>query len=196
VDSGIQNLLFTDCRSADDVRACIGYVRAETPEAGGNHGAGMRRNVGYILEGGSKTWTEAMDDVVIAIMIEKKGAMENLDEILAVSGVDMVQFGPSDYSISMGMAGLGGHPDIQADQRLMVEKALTAGVHPRIEIGSFTQAQKWIDMGVQHFCIGWDIRTIFAWCKEQGAAMRELLAGDSVSGDTAAAESGDPYKTK
>lgn len=196
VDSGIQNVLFTDCRTADDVRACIGYIRAETPGSGGNHGAGMRRSVGYILEGGSKAWTEAMDEVVIAIMIEKKDAMENLDEILAIEGVDMVQFGPSDYSISMGMAGQGGHPDIQADQRLMVEKALAAGVHPRIEIGSFTQAQKWLDMGVQHFCIGWDIRTIYAWCKEQGAAMRELLAGDSVPGKISSTAPSDPYKSK
>jgi 2-keto-3-deoxy-L-rhamnonate aldolase RhmA len=196
VDSGIQNLLFTDCRTADDVRACIGYVRAETPSSGGNHGAGMRRNVGYILEGGSKTWTEAMDEVVIAIMIEKKAAMDNLDEILAVKGVDMVQFGPSDYSISKGMAGQGGHPDIQADQCLMVEKALAAGVHPRIEIGSFEQAQKWLDMGVRHFCIGWDIRTIFSWCKTQGAAMRELLAGGSVERDHAKGDAGDPYKAR
>ena len=35
-----------------------------------------------------------MDEAVIAIMIEKKGAIDNLEEILAVKGVDMVQFGP------------------------------------------------------------------------------------------------------
>jgi 4-hydroxy-2-oxoheptanedioate aldolase len=46
IDSGIQNVLFTDCRSADEVRECIGLVRAETPEAGGTHGAAMRRSVG------------------------------------------------------------------------------------------------------------------------------------------------------
>ncbi|MDF1515443.1 MAG: aldolase/citrate lyase family protein [Anaerolineae bacterium] len=197
VDSGIQNVLFTDCRTADDVRACIATIRAETPESGGNHGAGMRRAVGWVLQGGSQAWVEAMQAVVIAIMIEKKAAMENLDAILAVEGVDMVQFGPSDYSISMGMAGQGGHPDIQADQVRMVEKALAAGVHPRIEIGSYAQAQKWLDMGVRHFCIGWDIRTIFTWCKEQGAAMRELLAGGSGSETAGAAVGdGDPYKVK
>lgn len=196
VDSGIQNVLFTDCRTADEVRACVSYIRAETPEAGGNHGAGMRRATGYVLESGSKIWTEFMNQVVIAIMIEKKAAMENLDAILAVEGVDMVQFGPSDYSISMGMAGQGGHPDIQADQVRMVEKALAAGVYPRVEIGSFEQAQKWLDLGVRHFCIGWDIRTIFTWCKTQGAAMRELLAGGAVEAEAEAASAGDPYKNK
>lgn len=194
IDSGIQNVLFTDCRTAEDVCACIATIRAETPEAGGNHGAGMRRNVGYILEGGSKAWAEAMNEVVIAIMIEKKTAMDNLDAILAVEGVDMLQFGPSDYSVSMGMPGQGRHPDIQADHRLMIEKSLAAGVHPRIEIGSFEQAQPWLDLGVRHFCIGWDIRTLFTWCKTQGAAMRELLAGGSAAGEAGKGDAGDPYK--
>ena len=69
IDAGIQNVLFTDCRSAEDVQECIHLVRAETPEAGGTHGGHMRRSVGYVLEGGSEAWVKAMDDVVIAIMI-------------------------------------------------------------------------------------------------------------------------------
>ena len=176
IDSGIQNVLFTDCRSADEVRECVRLVRSETPEAGGIHGCGMRRNVGYVLEGGSKAWTDAMNEVVIAIMIEKKGAIENLEEILSVEGLDMVQFGPSDYSISIGLPGQGGHEQVQKAHRLMIEKALGMGVHPRVEIGSFEQAKPYLEMGVRHFCIGWDISTIFAWCKQQGAGMRELLA--------------------
>ena len=102
IDSGIQNVLFTDIRSAKEARECVAFVRSETPEAKGVHGAGMRRAVGY-LYGGNAEWCQAMNDVVIALMIEKKGAMEELEAILAVPGVDMVQFGPTDYSISVGV---------------------------------------------------------------------------------------------
>jgi len=175
IDSGIQNVLFTDVRSADDARECVRLVRSETPEAGGIHGCGMRRNVGYVLEGGSKAWTEALNDTVIALMIEKKGAMDELEEILSVEGVDMVQFGPSDYSISIGVPGQGGHEDVRGAHQRMIEMALKMGVHPRIELGSFEQAKYYLDMGVRHFCIGWDIRTIFSWCKQQGAAIREFM---------------------
>ena len=175
IDAGIQNLLYTDCRTADEVRECVAYVRPETPEAGGNHGAAMRRSVGYVLEAGSPAWAEAMNQTVIAIMIEKKPAMENLDEILAVEGVDMLQFGPTDYSVSLGRPGHGRSEDVQATHRGMVKRALAAGVHPRIEIGSFEQAKPWLDMGVRHFCIGWDLATIFGWCRREGTAMRELL---------------------
>jgi len=176
LDSGIQNLLFTDVRSAAEVRECVRIVRAETPQAGGTHGAGMRRAVGYVLGGGSQEWCDAMNDVVIAVMIEKKGAMEDLEAILAVEGVDMLQFGPTDYSISVGVPGQGRGEPVQAIQKKMVEMALKAGKHPRIEIGSYEQAKPWLDMGVRHFCIGWDVGILFGWCKQQGPAMRELLA--------------------
>ncbi|MFC2025451.1 HpcH/HpaI aldolase/citrate lyase family protein [Chloroflexota bacterium] len=183
IDSGIQNVLFTDCRSAEDVRECIRFVRSETPEAGGIHGYGMRRSTGYGSTGyggGSalEEWTKAMDEVVIAIMVEKKGAIENLGEILSVEGVDMVQFGPSDYSISIGKPGQTQSPEVQRAHRDMIELALKKGVAPRVEIASFEQAKPFVEMGVRHFCIGWDTRVMSQWCQQQAEGMRELLASE------------------
>lgn len=177
--SGIQNILFTDCRNAEEVRECIRYVRAETPEAGGIHGGNMRRNVGYVLEGGSAAWAKGMDDVVIAFMIEKKSTMKDLEEILSIKGVDMVQFGPSDYSISDGRPGQSRSPETQQVQKEMIAMALKKGVAPRVEISNSEQAKPFIALGVKHFCIGWDIRTVYAWCQEQAPKMRELLKVDS-----------------
>ncbi len=176
IDAGIQNVLFADCRSAEAVRECIRLVRPETPESGGTHGCNMRRNVGYVLEVGSEAWIKAMNDVVIAIMIEKKGAMENLEEILSVKGVDMVQFGPGDYSITIGKPGQRQDPEIQKAERDMIELALKKGVNPRVEIASFEQAKPYLDMGVRHFCIGMDLKVIYEWCQQQAAGMRQLLA--------------------
>ncbi len=176
IDAGIQNVLFTDCRSAEEVRECVRLVRPETPEAGGIHGASMRRNVGYVLESGSEAWVRAMNDIVIAIMIEKKSAMENLKEILSVEGIDMVQFGPADYSISIGKPGHREDPEVEKAHRRMIELALKNGVAPRVETASFEQAKPYIEMGVRHFCIGWDIRIIYVWCRQQAEGMRELLA--------------------
>ena len=180
IDSGIQNVLFTDIRTAEDARECVSIVRSEHPDAGGIHGACMRRNVGYVLESGRPTWVQAMNDVVVALMIEKKPAMENLDEILAVEGIDMVQFGPNDYSVSVGKPGGGRDPEVQDAQKRMVEIALKAGVQPRIELGSLEQAQPWMDLGVKHFCVGWDLGTIFGYCKRQGQLMEELGLAASV----------------
>jgi 2-keto-3-deoxy-L-rhamnonate aldolase RhmA len=175
IDSGIQNVLFTDCRSADDVRECISYVRAETPESGGVHGYGMRRSTGYGYGSQVADWKQAMDEVVIAIMIEKKGAIDNLEEILSVRGVDMVQFGPVDYSISIGKPGQTQIAEVQEAHRYMIETALKKGVAPRVEIGGFEQTKPYVGMGVRHFCIGWDTNIIAQWCRQQAAGMAALL---------------------
>ena len=152
----------------------IGYLRLGG-EAGGIHGYGMRRYIGYTLESGQEAWTKAMDNVVIAIMIEKKGAVENLEEILSIKGVDMVQFGPADYSISIGKPGQRQAPEVLKAEKDTIEKALKMGVAPRVEVASFEQTKAYIEMGVRHFCIGWDIRIIHSWCKEQAEGMRKLL---------------------
>ncbi len=175
IDAGFQSVLFADCRSAEDVRQCVRYIRSETPETGGVHGYGGRRNTGYGGYGTMEEWTKAMDDVVIAIMIEKKGAVENLEEILSVKGVDMVQFGPADYSISIGIPGKMGSDEVQRAHRQMIELALKKGVTPRVEIGSYEQAKPFIEMGVRHFCIGWDTMTLAMWCRQQGKGMRDVL---------------------
>ena len=54
---------------------------------------GMRRDVGTVREGGSPAYVEALNEVVIAIMVEKRECVEDLDAILSVPGIDMVQFG-------------------------------------------------------------------------------------------------------
>ncbi len=50
--------------------------------------------------------------------------MQNLEEILEVKGVDMVQFGPVDYSISIGKPGQGRSPEVQNAHEKMIELAL------------------------------------------------------------------------
>ena len=173
LDAGIQNILFSDCRDAKDVKECIRLVRPETPEAGGIHGSASRR-----INIGSNTveWVDAMNNAVLAFMIEKKSAMDNLEEILSVKGVDMVQFGPNDYSVSLGKPGQGRLPEVKNAQQEMIRMALQKGVAPRMEMSSFEEAKPFVEMGVRHFCIGHDYMTITQWCKQQGEGMRKLLS--------------------
>jgi 2-keto-3-deoxy-L-rhamnonate aldolase RhmA len=186
IGSGIQNVLFADPRTAADVEACVKAVRAETPGAGGLHGVGMRRDVGYVLECGSPAFVQALDDAVVAVMIEKKTAVENLDALLSVKGVDMVQFGPADYAMSIGLAGQWGHPKVKEAERFVIETALRKGIAPRAEIGQPDDAKRYLDMGVKHFCIGWDMSILFNWFKENGQALRQLLGRTDAPGAVSA----------
>ncbi|MBK8021907.1 MAG: 2,4-dihydroxyhept-2-ene-1,7-dioic acid aldolase [Chloroflexi bacterium] len=175
ISSGIQNVLFSDIRSAAEVVDCVRAVRAETPQTGGLHGARHGRDVGVFLEAGSPAFVQSLEDAVIAIMIEKKEAVENLEEILAVEGVDMVQFGPADYSMSIGKAGNKKAPEVVEAQHYMIKTALKHGVAPRVEIGDPREAEDYLDLGVRHFSLGTDVTTIYNWCKENGSRLRDVL---------------------
>ena len=147
IGSGIQNVLFADPRTPDDVRECVRSVRAETPEAGGIHGVGMRRDVGYVMDVGSPAFVQALEDAVVAVMIEKASAVENLEAMLSVKGVDMVQFGPADYSMSIGLPGQWNHPRVIEAERHVIKTALRLGIAPRAEISHPSEAKAYLDHG-------------------------------------------------
>lgn len=173
--SGIQNLLFADIRGVEDARSAVSASRPETPGSGGTAGAGWKRDVGYGVGASHGAGVAQRQQGVVALMIEKPGAVENLEEILEIDGVDMVQFGPGDYSVTQGMAGNTGHPDIQKTAKYVNETAIKMGVRARAEILNFEQAKPYLDIGVIDFCIGWDVRAVHDYCKEQGEALASLL---------------------
>jgi len=177
IGSGIQNVLFADPRTVEDVEQCVRAVRAESPDTGGLHGVGMRRDARFVLDVGSPAWVQALDDSVVAIMIEKAPAVENLESLLSVKGVDMVQFGPADYSMSIGLVGQFGHPKVQEAERYVIETALKMNVAPRAELNDLDadRIQKYLDMGVKHFCIGTDTKTLYNWFKNVGGQLGELI---------------------
>ena len=94
-------------------------------------------------------------------MIEKKGAVEQLEEILSLPGLDMIQWGGADYSMSVGKAGQRGSPEIRATEKYVFETAIKMGVPPRAEINTPDEARYYLDLGVRHFCIGTDLAILF-----------------------------------
>jgi 4-hydroxy-2-oxoheptanedioate aldolase len=174
IGSGFQSVLFVDVRSVEEARRCVAVVRPETPEDGGRHGVATRRMT-YMGYGGSQEYVQALRDIVLVIMIEKREAVEHLDEILSVPGIDMVQWGPSDYSMSTGHAGERGHPAVREAEKRVFETCLARGIPPRAEIGSPDDAKRFLDMGVRHFCLGTDITILYQALRRHGEGMRELL---------------------
>ena len=150
----------------------------------------MRRDVRFVIDGGSPAFVKALDDAVIALMIEKASAVENLESMLSVKGGDMGQFGPADYSMSLGIPGQWSDPKVKEAERYVIETALKMGVAPRAEISHPEQAEFYRDLGVKHFCIGTDVVILFEGFKKNGQAMRDLLGLRGVATEGA----GDSYK--
>lgn len=174
IGSGFGSVLFSDCRTVDEVAQCVAIATPDTPSDGGTYGVATRRN-SYMGYGGSPEYAQSVRDVVVAIMIEKGSLVETLDAALAVSGVDMIQWGPADYSMSTGSTR--GSDEVKAVEKRVIAAALQAGVQPRAEINSADDAKYYLDLGVKHFCIGTDVAILFSWWKQNGDELRKAVEG-------------------
>ncbi|MHA1860348.1 MAG: aldolase/citrate lyase family protein, partial [Candidatus Asgardarchaeia archaeon] len=97
-------------------------------------------------------------------------------EILSVDGIDMVQFGPADYSLSIGHPGELNHPKVREAELKTIKTALKMDVSPRAEIRTPKDAEKYVKLGVRNFSLNTDVRVLFSWFKENGDEMRRILS--------------------
>lgn len=176
VAGGFQGVLFANVRTVEDVQRCVRLVTPETPEDEGEFGAVMGRFT-YMDYGGGPDYVQALREVVRCVMIEKRPAVEALEDILAVPGVDMVQFGPADYAMSTGEYADRRAPAIQAVEREVILLCQRAGVAVRVEMRTPDQARAYLDLGVRHFNLGVDLTILYAWLKQNGAELRKALEG-------------------
>ncbi len=95
-----------------------------------------------------------------------------------MDGIDMIQWGPADYSMSIGCPGAyqqRNDTQIKAVERRVIETALKMGVSPRAEINSVDQVKYYLDLGVRHFSLSTDIVILFSWLKENGDKLRKAI---------------------
>lgn len=171
---GFQGVMLTDHKTADEVRETIHVLKPDTPEYGGRFGFPNARWIGYQPHLPQMDYAKMVADTVLLFMIEKREAIENIEEICQVPGVDMVQFGPSDYSMSCGKNAASYKEEYKAAERKMIETALKYGVRPRCEIHTAEQAKYYMDLGVKDFCIGDELKILREYWTEKGSAMRDL----------------------
>lgn len=181
LQSGIQNFLFADIRNIKDAEEAVKSVRLEPK---GLMGIGNFRVGGYVFATSSVAdYRKAAEDAVIAFMIEKKSVVENLEEILSIEGVDMVQFGPWDYGLSIGLTGEPGtpwgltDPKVKEAELKTIKTAIKMDKRPRVEMRSINLdlVKEYLKLGVKDFNIGVDLATLYNFFKKEGEEIRKIL---------------------
>ena len=165
IGAGFQNVMFADFRTTEEVQGALKAVR---PEPEGMNGCWMHRIEGYSIENGSKRFVEYAKDVVIAVMIEKKPLYDKLEDVLNMTDVDMIQFGPCDYAMSIGLAGEFSNPKVCEAEEHTIKLSLKynkiasrAGLQLHVGTGWIREdPQAVLDLGVVDYCIGFDVSDI------------------------------------
>ena len=146
LDVGAGALLVPQIDTADQARAVISAGKfAPVGSRGTNR---FVRSACYGAKPGSEYFAQANETVVI-IQAEGKKAVENLDEILDVPGLDVLFIGPYDLSSSLGHVGEVNHPEVIACIQGIIEKANAKGVKLGCFADTVEGAKKWRDMGIK-----------------------------------------------
>lgn len=181
IASGFQAVLFTDHRNAAEVRETLKMIRPECPGHGdGIMGFANRRWIGHPGVKPQLEWADSTCDVVLALMIEKKEAIENIEEICAVPEVDMVQFGPYDYALSCGYNAKDNQDKVKDAEKRMIETALKHGVRPRCEIRQPEQAEYYMKLGVKDIALGSELAILLEYWQGKGETLRKMMGDNGL----------------
>ena len=180
VCAGFQAIMFADHESCDQVRESVKMMKPKTPQDGGIFGYPNRRYIGCQSHIGQMAHAQRLRDIVLSFRIEKHETVENIDELCSIPGVDMIQFGPSDYCMSLGYNRNDYVNEFKEAERKCIKAALAHGVQPRCEIGTADDAKYYIDLGVRHFSIGDQFKVIKAFWDKEGEKMAQVLADEKI----------------
>ena len=131
-----------------------------------------------LLYGGADYPQHANDTIVTFAMIETAQALDNLDAILSVEGLDAVYVGPSDLSLSLGCTPTLDDVDPKAAQAIdhILERAKAHGVVAGIHNAGTDAALRRQAKGFQFVTVSSDARLIAAGAQQVMATMRAATA--------------------
>lgn len=124
LDSGCAGII---CPQVEDARTARRLVGLSTYPPLGSRSVGIGRAHGYGLRFADHL-AAANDSTSLVVQIESAEGVRNIDEILAVPGIDGVFIGPYDLSASMGVPGQVGSARVQQAVRAVVTGCRDAGV--------------------------------------------------------------------
>ncbi len=123
LDIGVRNLLVPMVQSADEARAAVAAMRY--PPLGIRGVAGSTRATGYGRA--SDYFARIHDEQCLIVQVETRLAVDRIEEIAAVDGVDGIFIGPGDLSADMGLLGQPAHPDVRVAVLDAIRRVRKAG---------------------------------------------------------------------
>lgn len=125
----------------------------------------------------------ANDNVMICVQIESRRAVENVEEIAAVDGIDMLFIGPNDLASSMGYVAFdhATTPEVQEASARVLKAGLAAGKYVgHFALDAEAAAAKY-RQGYHFVNCGADIVALTTWMSSEMGKLKAILATDGGS---------------
>jgi len=151
LDLGVHAVLIPMVQSADEAKAAVEATRYP-PHGIRGVASGTRANrFGRVKD----YFAKATSEMCVLVQVETKPALERIEEIAAVDGVDGVFIGPSDLAAALGHIGNAAHPDVQA--AIQAAPKRLGGKPAGILTPVVADAKRYIDWGYKFVAVGIDL---------------------------------------
>jgi 2-keto-3-deoxy-L-rhamnonate aldolase RhmA len=147
LDAGAQGIMLPRVTCTDQVRQLLEIMKYPPV---GKRGTAMSRGQSDFRAGPLvANLSHANANSFAMIQIETAESLENLDEIVAIDGVDALFVGPTDLSIALGVIGQPEAPELIDAVERVLDRAKAHGVATAIQANDLAYARRWVERGME-----------------------------------------------
>jgi 4-hydroxy-2-oxoheptanedioate aldolase len=167
LEIGAAGFIVPAINTAEEVQEII--RAAKFPPKGDRGFSGLCSSAKYGLVPADEWVKWSNEETMVGVMIETKKAVENIEEIMSVEGLDFVLFGPADYSVAIGLGKPAKNDPLVQEA---IKKTIAAGNkhHVSVMLGIAppwnVEAKKYTEMGIKLIEVGHDYSILSRAWKE------------------------------
>lgn len=152
LDVGARTLLLPYVQNPDEARRAVAATRYPPQGVRGVSGCTRANRYGRIKD----YFKRVHDELCVLVQVETMSAMQHIEAIAAIDGVDGIFIGPNDLAADMGHLGNWQHPEVWKVMEEAAKRIRKAGKAPGILVGE-ADGQRCLDMGYLFVAVGSDL---------------------------------------
>ena len=139
----------------DSGAAAEAAVQAAKYEPRGSRGLAATRSAGFGLQASIGDYVcQSNLETLVVVQVESAEGVANVEELVAVDGVDVIFIGPTDLSHSLGHVGDPSHPEVQAAMNRVADVVTASSKTLGIFVANPADAVTWRDRGARYLLTG------------------------------------------
>ncbi|MHB1191377.1 MAG: HpcH/HpaI aldolase family protein [Armatimonadota bacterium] len=123
---------------------------------------------------------QANEERFVIVQIEDPEPLDDLEAIAALEGIDMLFFGPADFSQGIGAPGEWDHPMIAETRKRVAEAAIAHGKYAGT-VGSLGNLDQLVEMGYRFISVGADVVGLGSYCESIVSGFKKSEVSDTES---------------
>lgn len=155
LEAGAQGIMYPRCSDAAEAREVVRWSKFAPLGRRGFDGGNP--DMPYCALPMDEYVREANDQTFVVVQLEDQGAVANARTIAEVEGVDVLFFGPGDFTVLSGIPGRFDHPMVDEAIRAVAAAAKAAGKHWGMPVDTPERAKQLLGMGARLLAHGADI---------------------------------------